>query len=118
MASCTSSIRLAHEYDKIKINHNLVVNRVRNKRYEISVGEIEEYLRKKGVRSYRRKDYIVPISVSEHIPAFILDTESKFSGSIMKISRKYAAVSDSWTQKNSKSSGGILQFLRRLFRFR
>ena len=65
--------KAGHEYDKIKINHNLVVNRVRNKRYEISVGEIEDIYEKK-VSGVIEEDDIVPISVSEHIPAFILDT--------------------------------------------
>src|SRR5208282_3013229 len=42
MSSCLSAVKLAQIYDKWKIKHNLVVNRIRNKRYEISTPEIEE----------------------------------------------------------------------------
>ena len=71
MSACASSITLAAAYDKEKLKHGLILNRVRNRRYEISVREIEEMYGDR-VRSSIPEDEIVPISISEHIPAIML----------------------------------------------
>lgn len=89
MTACTSSIRLAHEYDQANVKHNLLVNRIRNRKYEISIHEIEEISEGRVVGALP-EDEIVPISVSEHIPAYMLDINSKFSKGISRTSRKYA----------------------------
>ncbi len=117
MPACTSSIRLAQKYDQIGVKHNIVVNRIRNKRYEISVGEIEEIYEKR-VRGAIPEDDVVPISVSEHIPAYVISPNSRFSVTVRAIARKYASR-DSRLTAGFESSGimaRIVQFLRRLFR--
>ncbi len=117
MSACTSSIRLAHEYDQIKVKHNLIVNRIKNRKYEISIGEIEDIYEKR-VTGAIPEDEIVPISVSEHIPAYVVSPNSRFSSSIRNVARKYASGSESHSTPASARGGGILGFLRRLFRWR
>jgi MinD-like ATPase involved in chromosome partitioning or flagellar assembly len=113
MSACTSSLRLAHRYDEIQVKHNLVVNRIRNRRYEISLGEIEEIYGRK-IRGAIPEDEVVPISISEHIPAYITSPNSKFSISIKGVARKYASGEYSRPTTAFWRSGGILGFLKRL----
>lgn len=118
LSACTSSIRLAHMYDKDKLKHNLLVNRVKGKRYEITIDEIEEMYEDRVV-GVIPEDEVVPISVSEHIPAFLLDPRSKFSRSIESTSRKYASKSGtSYTEKTIFSRFSIIGFLKRLLGLR
>lgn len=119
MSACTSSLRLAHEYDQIKVKHNLVVNRIRNKKYEISIGEIEEIYEKK-VLGEIPEDEVVPISISEHIPAYLVSPSSKFAVGIRGIARNYIAGTDVslMNQRTAGFGSGIVQFLKRLFGIR
>ena len=123
ISACTSSLRLAHEYDQIKVKHNLVVNRIKNKRYEISISEIEEIYEKRIIGQIP-EDEIVPASIAEHIPAYLISPSSKFSVSIRSIARNYiitgsgqqgagAALS---AALSTTFSGGIIASLRRFFR--
>jgi septum site-determining protein MinD len=116
MTACASSLRLAHEYDKVKVKHNLVVNRVKNKSYEISIKEIEEISKGKVVGSIP-EDEIVPVSVSEHRPAYTVGPNSNFSRSVNKIARKYGSGSDKTQSNASKQENGFVMFLKRLFGF-
>lgn len=116
MSACTSSMRLAQEYDQVKVKHNLVVNRIKNRKYEISIPEIQEIYERKVLAAIPEDD-IVPISVSEHIPAFIVSPGSKVSVGIRSIAKKYASGGNS-TSVSKQESSGILEFLRRLFGLR
>ncbi|MDE1871673.1 MAG: MinD/ParA family protein [Candidatus Micrarchaeota archaeon] len=119
MSACTSSMRLANRYNQMKIIHNLAVNRVRNKRYEISLEEIEEIYEKK-VRGTLPEDDIVPISISQHIPAYVLGPDSRFSKGIRSMAKKYAS-SDSRLTMGFEDMGvraRIASFLKRLFGLR
>ncbi|MDE1846426.1 MAG: AAA family ATPase, partial [Candidatus Micrarchaeota archaeon] len=42
ISACTSAARLANHYDKIHLKHGLIVNKFKNKRYELHVRGIEE----------------------------------------------------------------------------
>ncbi|MDE1865701.1 MAG: AAA family ATPase [Candidatus Micrarchaeota archaeon] len=90
MASCTSAIRLAHVYDTLGLKHSLVVNRMRNKRYEISIQEIEESY-EGSVTGAVPEDEIVPLSIAEHIPAYLLNQRCGFSEGVSRASKRYAA---------------------------
>jgi MinD-like ATPase involved in chromosome partitioning or flagellar assembly len=116
MSAATSSIRLAHRYDEVGVKHNMVVNRIKNKRYEISIGEIEEIYDKK-LRGAIPEDEVVPISVSEHIPAYVISPNSKFATNIRGVARKYASGDLRLTTLSDKGEG-IVGFLKRLFRLR
>lgn len=113
MSACTSSIRLAHEYDSIKVGHNLVVNRIKNKRYEISMGEIADAYGKKPLGAIP-EDEIVPISISEHIPAYVVGPHSKFVTGIKGLSRNYASGTTT-RNANYVKEQGFWAFLKRLF---
>lgn len=119
MSACTSSLRLAHEYDQIKVPHNLVVNRIKNRRYEISIAEIEEIYEKK-VLGQIPEDEIVPMSIAEHIPAYLVKPSSRFSIGVRGITRNYMyAVSPQYAAKSiAPPSGGIIAFLKRLLGLR
>ena len=71
MSSCVASIRLSHVYEKNHIKHVLVLNRVARKRYELSIKEIEEMYEDR-VYGVLPEDEIVPRSIAELIPAYLL----------------------------------------------
>lgn len=116
MSACTSSIRLANMYNQIKVAHNIVVNRVRNRKYEISLKEIEEIYEKK-VHGVLPEDEIVPVSISQHIPAYLISPHSKFSTNIKNIARKYSSVRSQSAPATKKRSvlSGFIELLKRLF---
>ena len=114
MSACASSIRLAAAYDKEKLKHSLILNRVRNRKYEISVREIEEMYGDR-VRSSIPEDEIVPISISEHIPAIILDGKTRFSTAVKEMSGIYAASTGTEAYRRTKRGRSIIAFLRRIF---
>ena len=118
ISACTSSLRLAHEYDQIKVKHNLVVNRIKNKKYEISIGEIEEIYERK-VLGEIPEDEIVPASIAEHIPAYLISPSSKFAVGIRSIARNYITTGSGRpgvAVASGQAFGGIIAFLKRLFR--
>ena len=115
MSACTSSIRLAHQYDSVKVRHNMVVNRIKNKNYELSIGEIEDIYEKKVLGSIP-EDEIVMIGVAEHIPAYLLNPNSKFANSIRVLVQKYSLMANpAATNPQRPRHSGIIGFLRRLF---
>ncbi len=90
MASVASSIRLTEIYNKKKVQHNLVINRIRNTKYELSAAEIESGYGGKSIISLP-EDPKVPFSESSHIPLCLLDPRSPFSQSMKVLVRFYAA---------------------------
>ncbi len=117
MSSCLSALKLAHLYDKETVKHNLLVNRVKNKRYELSLREIEEVYEGR-VQGVLPEDETVPISLSEHIPAAVLNKRSPFSKGIFEIAEMYASRVDMQgvgAPREKGSRGGIVAFLKRIF---
>jgi MinD-like ATPase involved in chromosome partitioning or flagellar assembly len=113
MSACASSLRLAQQYDQMKVKHNMVVNKIRNRSYEVAVPEIETIYEKKVLGSIP-EDETVPISIAEHIPAYIKSPNSKFSLTIKGIARKYAPYSNASSTSNSPYDK-IIAFLKRIF---
>lgn len=114
MSSCTSSIRLSHLFDKQKLKHGLVVNRVTNKKYEIPVEEIEEMYGNK-VSGVFPEDNVIPESISQHIPAYLLDRRSVFAKNMKEFGRLYATREEE-TSAHGFGGGGFFAFIRRLFK--
>ncbi len=112
MSACTSSLRLAHEYDQIKVKHNLVVNRIRNKRYEISMGEIEEIYEKRVLAEIPEDD-AVPTSIAEHIPAYLAAPRSRFAITVRNIARNY--ITDVSVERQKPAGNGLWAYLKSLF---
>lgn len=112
MSACASSIRLAEIYNQSHMKHSLVINRVRNKRYELHIGEIEEMYGDKAA-GVLPEDDIVPESIAIHIPAILLSRNCMFSRRMSELSRFYATRQS--VEAEVRGDGGILGFLRRLF---
>lgn len=116
--SCISAIRLARKYTETKLNHNMVINRVKNKRYEFSTEEIENMYEKRAL-AVIPEDESVPVSISEHIPAYMTNDRSNFSRQIRILSRRYSSrmgnAQFEIEQGTKKRSGeGIIAFIKRL----
>ncbi len=125
MSSTTTAARLGHIYSKEGLRHSLIINRVRDKRYELSIEEIEEAYRSKA-QAVLPEDEIVPKSMSLHVPAVLLGPRAPFSAKVKTATRFYASKMGSEAlaetaadvSLRSSSGGGILGWLMRLFRLR
>ncbi len=118
MPSCSSILRLAREFDVMEVKHNLAINRIRNRGYEIHPKEIEEMYERR-ILGLLPEDEIVPVSIEEKIPAYLLDRRSKISGSIRTLARHYAVgvgVEPEGDQGGSLSRVSFIDWLLRLFR--
>lgn len=115
MSSCVSSIRLSQVYDKSNLKHKMALNRVRNKKYEMNADEVEEAYGD-PVYALFPEDEIVPLSIAEHIPAYIIDRRSQFSRAVEQLANKYGGrLKPEYVSKYPGKSGGIIAFLKRLF---
>ncbi|MCL5429954.1 MAG: MinD/ParA family protein [Candidatus Marsarchaeota archaeon] len=91
MPSTTSAIVLDHVYKKTNLPRtSLVVNKVAGKRYELSIGEIEEAFGQK-VTGVLPEDDVVPKSISEHVPAVLANKKSSFSTKMARMAKMYAS---------------------------
>ncbi len=115
MSSAASAMRLAKVYDDHHIKHNLSLNLVKNKRYELHIDEIEELYEGKALASLPF-DEKVPISVAEHIPAYLLDKRTPFSKGLRQLAHNYASRIDALpNEPRFGERAGILGWLLRLF---
>lgn len=119
MASVASSIRLSNIYDKKRLQHNLIINRVRGTKYELSTAEIESGYDGKSIVAIP-EDPKVAFSESSHIPLTVMDPRSPFSMAMNTLVRFYAAKKGaSMTRVTEQKKGmfsGILDGIRRFFR--
>lgn len=121
MASITSTIRFAEMYNKENVKHELVINRVANRKYELSIGELEDAYGGKSI-SVLPEDPMVPRSEAAHIPALLFDGKAPFSSAIKNLARFYAAKrgGDYMSFFSILPSGGIFGriglFFRKFFR--
>ncbi len=110
LSSCTSCIRLANSYRKHNLKSQLVINRVKNKRYELHIKEIEEMYGSKAA-AVIPEDEVVPESIAMHVPAYLKDKKSAFSKAILELSRFYSLK----TQDNIRTkSFGLIGLIKRL----
>ena len=117
MSSLLAGIKLAHVYNDKKLKHGLVVNRVRNKKYELSISEIEEVYENR-VSGVLPEDEAVPLSVAQHVPTYTMNKRSQFSRAIASMARLYtgrAQVEEVEEALPHSGGGGILAFLKRIF---
>jgi MinD-like ATPase involved in chromosome partitioning or flagellar assembly len=116
MSACSAAIRLAALYEKQHVLHSMVVNRVRNRRYELGIEEIENAVGE-GLIGILPEDENVPISIAQHIPVALLKGRSDFSNAMNNLSRR---ISDrvGWepsSERKEYSGRGFFAWLRRLF---
>ena len=110
MASVANIVRLAAWFDKMHLKHNLVLNKVKNKRYELHDREIEEMYENK-ITSKLPDDDIVPLSIEEHIPAYIYSRRCAFSREVKSLAKIYSSRTASEVQASPRRIG----LLSRLF---
>ena len=109
MSATTSAMRLAHLYDKEEMRHSLVVNRVRSKKFELSIGEIEGAYGSKS-SAVVPEDDAVQESESMHLPAYVSRRGSQFSRSIDDLAMFIGNKSGTPLHRNT--------FIRRSFLYR
>ena len=101
-----------HSYKKYGLKANMIINRVKNKRYELHTKEIEEMFGSKALTTLPEVE-VVPKSIAMHIPATLLDKHSIFSKDIFESARFFSSNSNN-VQNYEK--GGIISFILSLFR--
>ncbi len=109
MPSCVSAMRMSLDYDKAGVKNFIVVNRVRDRGYEIHPGEIKRMFPGKAA-GFIPEDEIVPISIAEHIPALLLNKRSKFSKSVIQMIPSIAPQ----PKMHATRRRGVLRFIREL----
>jgi flagellar biosynthesis protein FlhG len=118
MSACTSVMRLAKLYTNDGLKHSLVINRIRNKKYEYSVDEIEDMYENRAIAAIP-EDEAVPISVAQHIPTVMGFPKSEFSVGVKELGRRYSSRSDKVplgpSKAMSQERGGIFSSLRKAF---
>jgi MinD-like ATPase involved in chromosome partitioning or flagellar assembly len=112
MSACTSAVRLAHIFNKNKIKHNLAINMIRNKRYELHMDEIEEMYEQPAIAALPEDD-VVPMSVADHTPAVMYNKHAPFSREIARLARKYAGRSFAVGEPRQGFWSRFLGFFRR-----
>jgi MinD-like ATPase involved in chromosome partitioning or flagellar assembly len=119
--SCTSTIRMAHVYTQAGLAHNMVINKVTNKKYEFGIEEIEDMYEKKALAVLPMDD-IVPSSISSHIPAYLANSRDNFSRAMKGLARRYMSkmgAAQLESDVNSRfTGGGLIGFIKRLIGIR
>ncbi|MDE1869356.1 MAG: AAA family ATPase [Candidatus Micrarchaeota archaeon] len=109
-----SAMRLSQIFDKLHLKHNIVLNRVRSRRWELNVSEIEETYGSK-VTALFPEDDTVPMSIAAHIPAYLFNKRSPFSSGMSNFSRGFSLRTE--IQPGIVAGGGIIGYLRRVIGF-
>lgn len=89
-AACSSAIRLAEFYDNKGIRHELVINRVKDSPYEMTIDEVQSAC---GMEAIGRlpEDRNISISEDRHTPMCLLYRREQFSDAISSLAKIYAA---------------------------
>ena len=112
--SLTSAVKLEAFYNKHRMNHKMLVNRVDNRRYEVHPKEISE-IYEGSIMGFLPEDEIVPKSIAAHIPAIVLDRKALFSKALHDVSDRYA-VNSAELDTAKIVKGGWLNRVGRRFR--
>ena len=112
-ASCISAVKMFKKCGKEGLKASLIVNKVGNKRYELSIREIESMCENKAV-GVLQDDKNVDIGVAEHTPTYVLNRKTAFSTGIDDITSVYASRIDTMRNPNYMK-GGLISMIRRLF---
>ena len=110
----SSAVKLVEELDRLKVSHSVVVNMVRNKKYELRLSEITDTFPGEVVSEIPFDD-IVPKGIGEKIPAYELDDRSGFAKATDVLTDRYSErIGYSYPAK--KDEGTIERFLNAIFR--
>ena len=110
-----SACRLAARYEKAHLKHSLVVNMVRNARYELSYNEILDMYGGE-INGLLYEDEAVPASIAAHIPAYVFKPRARFSRGVGELSRRYVSRSGAdYATEKVAAAGGLFAWFRMLF---
>ncbi|MDE1865003.1 MAG: hypothetical protein KGH77_06295, partial [Candidatus Micrarchaeota archaeon] len=112
LQATASAMRLSQIFDRLHLKHNIVLNRVRSRRWELNVGEIEGTYGSK-VSAIFPEDDAVPMSIAAHIPAYLFNRRTPFSKAMERFSRGFSLR----TEIQPEYARGIMGLLRRLIGF-
>jgi MinD-like ATPase involved in chromosome partitioning or flagellar assembly len=88
-----SIVRLSQAFDSLHLKHHMLINKIGRHKYELHPREIEETYGSKAI-GLLPEDEIVPISISEHIPAYVLSRKARFSQAVTDLANTYSAMSN------------------------
>ncbi|MDE1762047.1 MAG: MinD/ParA family protein [Candidatus Micrarchaeota archaeon] len=106
-SSCTAAARIANHYDKIRLKHMLIINRRRNRRYELHTRAIEEMMDGRTATAILSEDEVVPESVAARTPAIVYNPNAAFSRSIKRLAAQYLGMKG----QNPRAKNGLLSFI-------
>ncbi len=89
MPSCAGGVRMSVEFSRIGLKHGTVLNRIRNKRYEVGPRELERMLGNK-LNAALPEDDAIPISIEDHIPLVMTHKRNRFSREIRDLGETQA----------------------------
>jgi MinD-like ATPase involved in chromosome partitioning or flagellar assembly len=112
-ASCISAVKMFKKCGKEGLKASLVLNKVGNRRYELSIMEVEAMCETKVI-STLPEDRDVDIGVAEHTPTYVLNKKAPFSAGIEDVTNVYSSRIDTMRNPNY-ARDGILSMIRRLF---
>lgn len=85
----TSAYRLSKEYERARVKHNLIVNRVGGEKTEMSVQDMEQTYGKRAIGTLP-EDPKVRDGVAQHTPVYIFAPRTPFSVSTAALAAKYS----------------------------
>ena len=103
MPSISAAMRIENEIKSQKIKSSLIMNKVKNKNYEVHIDEIEEAWTERVYAVLPDSENVMS-SLSEQIPISIKYVNDPFTKAINEMARKYSGRSDS---KAPSSTYGI-----------
>ncbi len=98
IAACASAVRLSKKYDGAHLKHSLVLNKVRNTRFELCYREVADMYGNE-INGSLPEDDAVPASIAAHVPAYMLKPRSKFSTA-------FRGVADGYIDRSGMEGGG------------
>jgi MinD-like ATPase involved in chromosome partitioning or flagellar assembly len=113
-ASCISTIKLMRKYGKASVKMSLIVNRIENKKHELTIREIEDLCVLK-VSGILPEDENVKVGVSSHIPVYLLNKKSPFSKGIDDMARMLISRTGEFGRVHGDDNGGFLSGVKKKF---
>lgn len=114
-ASCISAVKMFKRCGKEGLKASLIVNKVGNRSYELSIREIEAMCENRAV-GVLSEDRNVEIGVAERTPTYELNRRAPFSNGIADVANIYSSRIDTARSPGySDARGGILSAIMRLF---
>lgn len=111
MPSLSSCIRLAKLLDKHNQKYQLILNRIKNRNYELGINEIEGTWKERVYSKLPEEEAILE-SIAEHIPLLVKNRNSRFSREVREFAMKYSGRTEAKYENRDRNS--VIAFIRRL----